>query len=301
MTEGRLAPFAWMALLALMLLVLGSCSWPTEARVDDRMEADGAAVEPLAAGLPVPPPTPSPFLASAPARTRASTPTSTAIPIPTPSATTTLTSTPAPTRSPAPTATPTVSAQALASRLRFTMPIEGARVPDRLNLAPGAPREYRSGIHEGVDFGFNAAGVPVRTGNRVVAAGDGVVVRADVDYREPSHREMDQILARTQQLGTTTPGDLDVLRCRQVWIDHGEGVVTRYAHLNGVAAGIAPGVRVSRGQLIGYVGSSGDPEYWGGLDPHLHFEIRLGEGYLGQGLSPARALQLYVQALAAPN
>ena len=43
-----------------------------------------------------------------------------------------------------------------------------------------------------------------------------------------------------------------------------------YAHLDGYAAGLAEGQAVHRGQLLGYVGSSGnaDPNA-----PHLHFSI----------------------------
>ncbi|MDP8971232.1 MAG: M23 family metallopeptidase, partial [Actinomycetota bacterium] len=52
-----------------------------------------------------------------------------------------------------------------------------------------------------------------------------------------------------------------------VVVDHGEGLSTLYAHQSRVAA--RPGQAVSRGQVIGYVGSSG---YSTG--PHLHFETR---------------------------
>lgn len=54
---------------------------------------------------------------------------------------------------------------------------------------------------------------------------------------------------------------------KYVWIDHGNGKETIYAHLSSVA--VSPGQRVSAGQTVGYVGSTG---YSTG--PHLHFECR---------------------------
>ncbi len=52
-----------------------------------------------------------------------------------------------------------------------------------------------------------------------------------------------------------------------VWIDHGNGKATIYGHLT--QAVVSPGATVSKGQVIGYVGSTG----WSS-GPHLHFECR---------------------------
>ncbi len=52
----------------------------------------------------------------------------------------------------------------------------------------------------------------------------------------------------------------------QVVIDHGNGLKTRYAHNSSLAVSV--GDRVSKGQTISYVGSTGDS-----IANHLHFEV----------------------------
>lgn len=53
---------------------------------------------------------------------------------------------------------------------------------------------------------------------------------------------------------------------RTVDIDHGNGVVSRYAHLASISVGV--GEVVERGEVVGTVGSSGHA-----YGPHLHFEV----------------------------
>jgi len=89
--------------------------------------------------------------------------------------------------------------------------------------------------HEGTDYAADP-------GTPVMAAGDGVVTRAE---------------------WAGGYGNL-------VEVRHRSGIVTRYGHLRGFARGIRPGVRVSQGQVIGTVGSTGLA-----TGPHLHYEFRV--------------------------
>jgi hypothetical protein len=59
---------------------------------------------------------------------------------------------------------------------------------------------------------------------------------------------------------------------RYVVVDHGRGYTTLYAHLNQIVAAV--GQVVDQGDLLGYVGGSGNV-----TGPHLHHEERLNGGY----------------------
>lgn len=91
--------------------------------------------------------------------------------------------------------------------------------------------------HGGIDIA--GAGI---YGARVVSAADGVVIK-------------------TNTSGWGGGYGLFVI------IDHGNGRSTLYAHLSGVA--VSPGQKVSKGQVIGYVGNTGRS-----TGPHLHYEAR---------------------------
>jgi murein DD-endopeptidase MepM/ murein hydrolase activator NlpD len=89
--------------------------------------------------------------------------------------------------------------------------------------------------HEGTDYAA-APGTPV------MAAGDGVVLRAG---------------------WSGGYGNLIEIR-------HRNGITTRYGHLRGFARGVRAGARVEQGQTIGFVGSTGLA-----TGPHLHYEFRV--------------------------
>lgn len=88
-------------------------------------------------------------------------------------------------------------------------------------------------MHQGIDFA-------AATGTPIVAPADGVVVEA-------------------RRWG----GYGNWLRIR-----HPNGLESGYGHLSRYAAGIRPGMRVSQGQVVAYVGSTG-----ASTGPHLHYEI----------------------------
>ena len=90
-----------------------------------------------------------------------------------------------------------------------------------------------STFHEGVDF-------PAERGTIVVAAASGKVIEVGV------HPQYGKI----------------------VTIDHGNGLVSRYAHASEIF--VNEGDLVVRGQRVATVGSTGRS-----TGPHLHFEVRL--------------------------
>jgi murein DD-endopeptidase MepM/ murein hydrolase activator NlpD len=95
------------------------------------------------------------------------------------------------------------------------------------------PITRRHSLHEGLDFA-------APHGTPIVASASGVVLSARM---QPGYGRM-------------------------VEIDHGRGLVTRYAHASQLL--VKPGQAVRRGQLIARVGSSGLA-----TGPHLHFEVRV--------------------------
>jgi murein DD-endopeptidase MepM/ murein hydrolase activator NlpD len=178
-------------------------------------------------------------------------------------------------------------------------PIEGAHLTGRDFQMPGAPRHYRLGVHEGMDWYGGTVGVPVRRGTPVHAVADGVVVRAMVDYQPLTMAEANAWQAESLRLGYTPPDVLDGYRGMQVWIDHGNGLVSRYAHLSAIEPGIVVGATVTRGQIIARVGNSGTPSSVSSrtAEVHLHLELWVGDHFAGQFLRPIEAREWLARSL----
>jgi len=62
---------------------------------------------------------------------------------------------------------------------------------------------------------------------------------------------------------------------RRIELQHTNGYLTTYNHMTGFATGIKEGSRVSQGQVIGYVGSTGLS-----TGPHLHYEVLVNDRYM---------------------
>lgn len=107
------------------------------------------------------------------------------------------------------------------------------------------PFTGKQAMHEGVDY-------MVPAGTPVYASAGGIVSYADL---HPQYGNM-------------------------VEIDHGNGIVTRYAHASRLLVKV--GQMVRRGQEIAISGSTGRS-----TGPHLHFEVR----YKGVAQNPVRFLQ----------
>lgn len=80
-----------------------------------------------------------------------------------------------------------------------------------------------------------------------------------------------------------------------VRIRHANSYQTAYGHMRGIAPGIAPGVKVRQGEVIGYLGSTGLSS-----GPHLHFEVLVGNRWIDPlSVQAAREKRLTGRQLAA--
>lgn len=176
----------------------------------------------------------------------------------------------------------------------FQLPYPGTLLPDRPRSYPGARRLYRYGVHEGLDiYGFDAAGL--HFGSSVWSVAPGVVARADHDFVELSPAAYEAAVAQAEAEHRTPPSLADRFLGRQVAIEHGHGVESRYMHLQAIAPGIDAGAPITQGMAVGTVGVSGTyAGAYGTTDgTHLHFELWINGRYLGQGLSLYETMRLW--------
>ncbi len=169
----------------------------------------------------------------------------------------------------------------------FLIPVQGSHAGLRDLQLPGAPRHYRLGVHEGVDFYWSA-------GTSVLAAAGGVVIRATHEYEQPDEVVFGRWWQKVREEGASTAEALDFYRGMQVWIEHPDGTIARYAHLSGIEEEVVMGTAVTAGQRIGQVGNTGSPLSVSSAteDAHLHFELWLNGHYLGQFLRPVEVREL---------
>lgn len=131
--------------------------------------------------------------------------------------------------------------------------------------------------HDGTDYllmwGFSTMD---KYDVQVVAAADGEVTRADDGNYDRCH----------ETTGFVVSCDGHPMKANQVTVRHADGLVSRYAHLKKGSVKVKVGDKVSCGQLLGYVGSSGKS-----ARPHLHFEVQDAAGkrvdpYAGKNTQP---------------
>lgn len=175
--------------------------------------------------------------------------------------------------------------------MRLIYPIKNGFLPASDAGFPNAPRGYRGGTHAGLDvFQYyeddNYTPKPITKKNEILAADNGIIIRADLDYKPMTANEWKNESAFYSKNPSTF-----VRRSfggRQVWIDHGNGIVTAYNHMSSIADGLKKGTKVKKGDVIGHCGNSGllgeaEGKDWG---VHLHFEIWVDGYYLGYGMKP---------------
>jgi murein DD-endopeptidase MepM/ murein hydrolase activator NlpD len=155
------------------------------------------------------------------------------------------------------------------------------------NLLPNADREYRGGVHAGIDFLCD------EPGREVTAAMGGRVVMAHDGFDDPSLEDRDAVLADAVARGTTPPWTLAMLYGSFVVLDHGQvdgvgHVATVYAHLESIAPGVEEGAAVTAGRLLGVSGNSGTSSGSRGTQDGIHLHL-----FLGAGLTPAEVSGVY--------
>lgn len=170
-------------------------------------------------------------------------------------------------------------------------------------VLPGASRQYRNGIHQGIDFGCGTSG---RFAHSIA---EGTVVYVVDDYVDPTVANREALLANAGLAGFTPHWTLVMLYGNVVIIDHGEladtgtRMVSIAAHLEAVDPAITLGATVESGQVLGEIGNRGTNAAAQGLrgasDPslHLHWELFFDDWFLGADQQPGVVAELVSTAL----
>ncbi|MEO5922639.1 MAG: M23 family metallopeptidase [Bryobacteraceae bacterium] len=107
-----------------------------------------------------------------------------------------------------------------------------------------------------------------------------VSTRRIVSRSKPKHYGVDMMAAKGTDVHAVADATV-AFSGRQsgfgnvVILDHGNGYKTYYAHLSKIEPTAKKGAMISRGELIGLVGSTGHS-----TAPHLHFEVRQNNNYI---------------------
>ena len=108
-----------------------------------------------------------------------------------------------------------------------------------------------------------------------------------------THRGNDLFAPRGQPIHAVANGTVLLKRGGRggiaLWLAADYGVDYYYAHLNGYAPGVSSGVRVGKGQVVGYNGNTGNART---TPPHLHFQIHP----KGRTSAPVNPYQTLVRA-----
>jgi len=132
------------------------------------------------------------------------------------------------------------------------VPLEGFRLTSGFGMR-NHPVLGRRRAHKGIDLG-------APTGTPILAAADGIISRADWF------------------------GSYGLY----VSVEHGGEIQTRYAHMSRL--NVAKGQRVSKGDVIGFVGTTGRS-----TGPHLHYEVRIAD----EAVNPIAYMQTQLASLSA--
>lgn len=159
-----------------------------------------------------------------------------------------------------PTPETTAVPEAVSAFLESQKAFEGCEIPDNVDADMHVlPFSYTSPVYGAGSSGF---------GYRVHPIYDSVKFHYGTDLAADSG---ESVLAFAD--GVATAAGVSDSYGNYLIIDHGQGYSSLYAHLSDFA--VREGDEVKKGQLIGFVGSTGLA-----TGPHLHFELRCGDKYL---------------------